>query len=404
MAAELPSSASGAGRARRRARLRPRPGPISGCCSRRSSGRRSTSLAQKATELGVAALLPGDDRAHRAERVNLERLRANAIEAAEQSERLRCRDRAAPVPLDARARRLAADAPLLAVRRDRRGRRRSREALRGRAGPAPWAVLIGPEGGFARRSLTLCGKLPFVTGSASVRASLRADTAALAALACWQAFDRGLALTDAADAPTSHIGSPQAACPARRPPRRTPDRRPARPDRPSRVAAASRRRSGASAPSTRNSSSTCSDLTPVPYDGPRGIRALLQGLTRFGWKPVVEGGNIIALQGGPCSITLEPGGQFELSGAPLETIHETCDEVHTHLAQVKEVAGELGLGLLGLGFDPKWRREDVPWMPKGRYEIMRALHAEGRQARARHDAAHLHRAGQPRLLAPKPTW
>ena len=114
-----------------------------------------------------------------------------------------------------------------------------------------------------------------------------------------------------------------------------------------------------------------SDLKRVPYDGPRGIRALLQGLTRFGWRPVTERGNLIALEGGPCSITLEPGGQLELSGAPLESIHETCDEVHTHLAQVKEVAGELGIGLIGLGFDPKWRREDVPWMPKGRYEIMR---------------------------------
>jgi len=114
-----------------------------------------------------------------------------------------------------------------------------------------------------------------------------------------------------------------------------------------------------------------SDLKRVPYDGPRGIRALLQGLTRFGWRPVMERGNLIALEGGPCSITLEPGGQLELSGAALESIHETCDEVHTHLAQVKEVAGELGIGLIGLGFDPKWRREDVPWMPKGRYEIMR---------------------------------
>ena len=114
-----------------------------------------------------------------------------------------------------------------------------------------------------------------------------------------------------------------------------------------------------------------SDLKRVPYDGPRGIRALLEGLTRFGWRPVSERGNIIALEGGPCSITLEPGGQLELSGAPLESIHETCDEVHTHLAQVKEVAGELGIGLIGLGFDPKHRREDVPWMPKGRYEIMR---------------------------------
>ena len=115
-----------------------------------------------------------------------------------------------------------------------------------------------------------------------------------------------------------------------------------------------------------------SDLRRVPYEGPDGIGALLQGMTRFGWKPVVEGGNIIALENDArCSITLEPGGQFELSGAPLETIHQTCDEVHEHLRQVREVCDELGLGMLGLGFDPKSRREDVGWMPKGRYRIMR---------------------------------
>ena len=70
---------------------------------------------------------------------------------------------------------------------------------------------------------------------------------------------------------------------------------------------------------------------------------------------------------GACNITLEPGGQFELSGAPVETIHQTCDEVQTHLNQVKEVGSELGIGMLGMGFEPKWTREDVPWMPKGRY-------------------------------------
>ena len=72
-----------------------------------------------------------------------------------------------------------------------------------------------------------------------------------------------------------------------------------------------------------------------------------------------------------CSITLEPGGQFELSGAPLDTVHQTCDEVHEHLRQVREVCDELGLGMIGLGFDPKWRREDIPFMPKARYRIMR---------------------------------
>jgi len=114
-----------------------------------------------------------------------------------------------------------------------------------------------------------------------------------------------------------------------------------------------------------------SDLRRVPYEGPDGIAALLDGLTRFGWTPVLEAGKPIALSQGQCSISLEPGGQFELSGAPLETVHQTCAEVGTHLNQVREVAGELGLGMIGLGFDPKWRREDVPWMPKGRYAIMR---------------------------------
>ena len=115
-----------------------------------------------------------------------------------------------------------------------------------------------------------------------------------------------------------------------------------------------------------------SDLKRAPYEGPDGIGAVLQGLRRFGWDPVAEDGNVIALENDArCSITLEPGGQFELSGAPLETIHQTCDEVHEHLRQVREVCDELGLGMLGLGFDPKSRREDIGWMPKGRYRIMR---------------------------------
>ncbi len=112
-------------------------------------------------------------------------------------------------------------------------------------------------------------------------------------------------------------------------------------------------------------------LKPAPYEGAQGIGALLDGLTRFGWEPVMEQGKSIALVMDGCSVTLEPGGQLELSGAQLETVHETCTEVHVHLDQVKEVAGEIGVGLLGAGFQPKWRREDIPWMPKGRYRIMR---------------------------------
>ncbi len=114
-------------------------------------------------------------------------------------------------------------------------------------------------------------------------------------------------------------------------------------------------------------------LGPVPYDGPRSIRALLEGLRdRFGWKGVYEGDNIIALSdpNGLGNVSLEPGGQFELSGAPLETVHDTCQEVHDHLAQVREVGDRLGIGFLGLGASPVWTRPETPVMPKGRYGIM----------------------------------
>jgi glutamate--cysteine ligase len=114
-----------------------------------------------------------------------------------------------------------------------------------------------------------------------------------------------------------------------------------------------------------------SDLRRLPYEGPDGIGAVLEGLTRFGWQRVQEKGNTIALTQDAANISLEPGGQFELSGAPLATLHETCAELHAHLAQVKQVGDELGIGMIGLGFDPKWRREDIGWMPKGRYRIMR---------------------------------
>ncbi len=110
---------------------------------------------------------------------------------------------------------------------------------------------------------------------------------------------------------------------------------------------------------------------PVPYAGPDGIQALLNGLMRFGWKGVYEGENIIALERGKANISLEPGGQFELSGAPLETMHDICQETGQHLEEVKTVADELGLGFLALGFTPVWKRDEIPVMPKGRYKIMR---------------------------------
>jgi glutamate--cysteine ligase len=120
-----------------------------------------------------------------------------------------------------------------------------------------------------------------------------------------------------------------------------------------------------------------STLRRPAYDGPGGIKAMLDGLTRFGWTPVEEAGHVIALErrnakGFSASISLEPGGQFELSGAPLKDIHDICNETGQHLMEVKQVADQLNLGFLGLGFDPMWRREDIPVMPKGRYDVMRA--------------------------------
>jgi len=106
------------------------------------------------------------------------------------------------------------------------------------------------------------------------------------------------------------------------------------------------------------------------YDEPGGIRALLLGLERFGWEPVYEGGNVIAMQGADGGISLEPAGQFELSGAPLENLHETCAETGRHLNQVKAVGDELGVGFLGLGMWPDKTRAELPIMPKGRYTIM----------------------------------
>lgn len=113
------------------------------------------------------------------------------------------------------------------------------------------------------------------------------------------------------------------------------------------------------------------DYRPLPYDGEQSIRAILEGLQRFGWQPVYENDLVIALRDSEgCSITLEPGGQVELSGAPLETIHETCEEIGRHLRQVKALGAELNMGFLGIGYQPKWPVAELPWMPKGRYRIM----------------------------------
>jgi glutamate--cysteine ligase len=112
---------------------------------------------------------------------------------------------------------------------------------------------------------------------------------------------------------------------------------------------------------------------PVPYAGPQGIRALLDGMQGLlGWDPIMEGENIIGMFDvtGGGAISLEPGGQFELSGAPLDNVHQTHCELMAHLAQVREVAAPLGIGFLGIGMTPDWTREDMPRMPKGRYRIM----------------------------------
>lgn len=106
------------------------------------------------------------------------------------------------------------------------------------------------------------------------------------------------------------------------------------------------------------------------YDEPGGIRDLLEGLRKFGWEPVEEGGHMIALSGADGTISLEPAGQLELSGAPLDNLHETCAETGRHLKQVKAVGETLGLGFLGLGMWPDKRRDELPIMPKGRYGIM----------------------------------
>lgn len=113
------------------------------------------------------------------------------------------------------------------------------------------------------------------------------------------------------------------------------------------------------------------DLQPVPYEGGAGIGAFLEAMTAFGWEPLLEDGRPIALQRGAAAVTLEPSGQVELSGEPLVTLHQSCEEVNAHLREVRQVADQLGLGLIGLGFQPLWRRDQMPWMPKPRYAIMR---------------------------------
>jgi glutamate--cysteine ligase len=118
----------------------------------------------------------------------------------------------------------------------------------------------------------------------------------------------------------------------------------------------------------------CKDsLKPLPFEGERSIVAVLEGLRdRHGWAEVREGGHLIGLEKDGANVSLEPGGALELSGAPVETIHETCDEVNTHLREVKGISDEIGVKFIGLGAAPIWTHEEMPLMPKGRYQLMDA--------------------------------
>lgn len=114
-------------------------------------------------------------------------------------------------------------------------------------------------------------------------------------------------------------------------------------------------------------------LEPLPFEGKQSIVAVLEGLRdRYGWSEVREGGHLTGLELNGANVSLEPGGALELSGAPLETIHGTCDEVNDHLRQVKDISDEIGVGFIGLGAAPTWMHEDMPLMPKGRYKLMDA--------------------------------
>ncbi|MCA0921132.1 glutamate--cysteine ligase [Pseudooceanicola nanhaiensis] len=118
----------------------------------------------------------------------------------------------------------------------------------------------------------------------------------------------------------------------------------------------------------------CKDsLKPIPYDGERSIKAVLEGLRdRYGWNEVRESGYLIGLTKDGANVSLEPGGALELSGAPLCNIHQTCDEVNEHLREVKSIADEIGVGFIGLGAAPQWTHDEMPLMPKGRYKLMDA--------------------------------
>ncbi len=114
------------------------------------------------------------------------------------------------------------------------------------------------------------------------------------------------------------------------------------------------------------------DLKRLGYESQPGIRQLLEHIQLLGWQPITDHGNIIGLSKDGASITIEPGGQFELSGKNFKTIHETFSETQKHFQELNHISHEFGLINLAMGFDPLWKREDMPWMPKERYQYMKA--------------------------------
>ena len=112
-------------------------------------------------------------------------------------------------------------------------------------------------------------------------------------------------------------------------------------------------------------------LLPIPYSGDRSVLAILKDLEReFGWAPITENNNLIGLSKNGANVSLEPGGALELSGAQVQTVFQTCDEVNEHLSQVKSIADKLNIGFIGLGAAPHWKHHEMSMMPKGRYKLM----------------------------------
>jgi glutamate--cysteine ligase len=122
-------------------------------------------------------------------------------------------------------------------------------------------------------------------------------------------------------------------------------------------------------------------LDPVPYDGPGGVGAILRAFERFGYTPFVEDGHVIAAQKSGLTVSIEPGGQIELSGRPFPDVHAVAAELDRHLEKCGVIANELGVEFLAAGYRPWGRAATVPWMPKKRYDVMRPfLSARGRLA------------------------